>query len=310
MNKKTFFFRLGIIGILISIVVYLFTKKTADGLCDSYYMRFTSSKQNSLIVGTSRSAQDLQPEAINTILKNSKYESTVYNFSFTLDDSPFGPGYYNAIKKKLNGNSHRGLFIVTVDPWAVSTDTSNKNDDPDIFFEKRSFVTKMNFVNMSPNFEYIFRFYGKPLIALAYKKKKSVRLHDDGWLEVSPPMDSMSVLARIKEKTDKYTSVANSSKFSLTRYFYLEKIIELLQQHGDVFLVRLPVGKEMSLIEKKMMPDFDKKVEEASIKYNIQYINFINESGNFLTIDGNHLYKSEGYKISQKIALLISGKNG
>jgi hypothetical protein len=51
-----------------------------------------------------------------------------FNFSFTIVDSPYGPIYHYAIKRKINENSKSSIFILSVDPWSISSTTKNPND--------------------------------------------------------------------------------------------------------------------------------------------------------------------------------------
>ena len=226
----------------------------------------------------------------------------MFNFAFTLDDSPFGSGYFNAICNKVDKTTKRGIFIVTVDPYSLTKDTGNHKDDENKFWERNAFVSNMHFVNESPNLEYLFRFYDKPIVSLAYNKSSTMRLHKDGWLELTVPMDSESVQKRIKTKVEKYTEVANQSNFSLVRYEYFKKTIIFLRQFGEVYVVRLPVSKEMRPIEDKIIPDFDKMIQLYLNSVNVSYINLIEECGKYRTIDGNHLYKLDGAKVSGYIA--------
>ena len=66
----------------------------ADGKTDPFYLRFTTDKQNSLILGTSRAAQGLLPEVLNSKLNRDDF----FNYSFTLGHSPYGPTYLKSIK--------------------------------------------------------------------------------------------------------------------------------------------------------------------------------------------------------------------
>ena len=90
----------------------------ADGRSDSYYTRFTTGTQHSLVIGTSRAAQGINPQVLDEIIyKNNEHH--FFNYSFSLFDSPFGPAYYKSITKKLNPVVTDGIFIIAVDPWSV-----------------------------------------------------------------------------------------------------------------------------------------------------------------------------------------------
>ena len=78
-------------------------------------------------------------------------------------------------------------------------------------------------------------------------------------------------------------------------------IIELLNQHGQVYLVRLPVCSEILAIENQMLPSFDKKI--ADIKdLCVGYLDMTSTPAKYIYTDGNHLYKESGKKVSWEIA--------
>jgi hypothetical protein len=61
---------------------------SADGYSDSFYPKFTTPKQNNLILDTSKVAQGLNPYVINKIL-----DIEMYNYSFSISSSPYGIKY-------------------------------------------------------------------------------------------------------------------------------------------------------------------------------------------------------------------------
>ncbi len=222
------------------------------------------------------------------------------NFAFTLSHSPFGPAYLNLIKEKVE-EVKDGLFIIAVDPWAVSSLT-RQEAAPENFRENKSFTSKINLVNVSPNYEYILRFYDEPLYHVFERKHRTMKLHKNGWLEVNVPVDSSVVAARIHTKVKDYKKYAEHGALSALRIQALKETIEFLKTHGEVYLVRLPVAKEMSDIENKYAPSFDTLAQRIANEYNIHYLNYFMESGEFLTTDGNHLYKEAGRAVSRRVA--------
>src|SRR6056297_1066943 len=135
------------IGLLLILLVHF----RADGYTDPFYLRFTSKKQNNLIIGTSRAAQGVLPGVLNKRLNKS-----FYNYSFTLGHSPFGPAYFNSICKKIDTSTKNGVFIVSVDPWSISSIATDPNDQKQ-FIENDLCVAKLTYVNMNPNFEYFIK---------------------------------------------------------------------------------------------------------------------------------------------------------
>ena len=80
---KRFIVQFSIIA-LIALSLFIWIFSFADGTNDPFYLRFTSPKQNNLIIGTSRAAQGLQPKILNGIC-----QTEFYNYAFTLGRSPF-----------------------------------------------------------------------------------------------------------------------------------------------------------------------------------------------------------------------------
>ena len=303
---------------LLIIIIHFILGFLADGTTDDFYLRFTSSKQKSLIIGASRAAQGIQPQLIDSILDLTGADK-IYNFSFTGKNSPYGKVYYNAIQTKLNTSNTNGIFIVTVDPWSVSVDTSVKNNN-ELDFDSDLYRT--NSYNSSPNYNYLIKNYkngwGSILlnkivknILLRNKNKLSnisgswTYLHDNGWLEVFTSMDSIYVQKNTKTKVEYYEQLIKHYQFSAYRFEYLSKTIQLLQNYGTVYLVRLPAHKSFIKIEDAIAADFDLRIEELSIKNNIKYINLIGESNDYQYTDGSHLYKSSAAAVTIYIGKLI-----
>ena len=86
------------------------------------------------------------------------------------------------------------------------------------------------------------------------------------------------------------------------RLNYLTKTIDLLQQHGRVYLVRLPVHKNMFDIEDELMPDFDSKIDSIVKRENVPFFNFRQHKNEYQYVDGHHLYKTSGKEVSALIA--------
>lgn len=297
---KKFLVRLLLFSLLL-LAGILFVFFIADGKSDPYYLRFTSSRQSSMIIGTSRAAQGLQPSVFNDII----YKNTdrhFYNYSFSLIDSPFGPAYFESIQKKLDPDTKDGIFIIAVDPWAVSSTTKNPNDSAG-FSETRTFMGKTKCVTLNPNIPYLLKSYNEPYINIVKKWKSytDLFLHDDGWLEVNAPLDNMEKSLELKLAFYKknYLPVY---KFSTLRLQYLLKTINLLQKHGEVYLVRLPVHDRMFKMEDELMADFDDQISIIAKKQNAKYLNFRLFNNDYQYIDGHHLFKSSGKLVSALIA--------
>jgi len=295
-------------------LLYIAIFSMADGNTDPYYLRFTTAKQSSLILGTSRAAQGIQPETINHELER----SDLFNYSFTVGNSSYGPAYKESVKKKLDTTSDVGIFILAVDPWSISS-RSLEPENSDTFFENELFINQMRFVNMNPNIEYlIFEYQGSYFRLLINAAKKAagrkninpVKLNKDGWLDIDISMDSLSVHRRTQNKFEEYReqNLPNYTPSS-TRLRYLRETIEYLNGFGNVYLVRLPIPSEMLEIENELYPNFDSQLKSLSHITKAPYLSFAEHGDSYTYTDGNHLYKTSAETVSRKIANWIQLEN-
>lgn len=275
---------LGICFISFSIVFSL-----ADGSTDYYYIKFTSKKQKSLIVGSSRAAQGMIPKYIEA----SHTGDGLYNYAFTLH-SAYGNAYYSSIDRKLDKQGKEGLFLVCVNPWTLSSTTINPEDSLN-FRERGSFIDKTHFVNMKPNMEYLTESYeGMNINILLNKVRKgeyqTYFTHENGWLEVTIESDLISRENRTAKKIESYIEqLKEYSGMSKNRVYYLKKTIDLLKNHGRVFIVRLPISEAMLKIEEQLIPEFDAIIEDIAQDYKIEYINGMLLRHEYQYTDGHHL---------------------
>jgi hypothetical protein len=269
----------------------------ADGRnTDSYYLHFTSPKQQNLILGCSRAAQGLRPSVFEQVLGK-----RFYNYSFTMIHSPFGPTYNNSIKRKLHPDTKNGVFIITVEPWPISS-ISSKPNDPETFREKSLCLDNTKIVNIKPNPFYVIKNLNGQFYDIWANKESNVVLHDNGWLEVNVDMDSAVVEERIKEKVEIYQDeYIQQFKFSDLRLEYLIGLIEFLNEHGKVYLLRLPFHPEMKALEDQFMPDFDIKIQKA-IELSAGNLDLTNKNSEFIYTDGNHLHKEDAVEVSRMVA--------
>ena len=291
---RRFLFKITVFVLLV-VISFVWVLSLADGFTDPFYIRFTTPKQNNLIIGTSRAAQGLQPDVLNFFLNRD-----FYNYAFTMGHSPFGPSYLKSIKKKLNSDEKNGVFIVTVDPWSISSTTTNPNDSLN-FREVNLCVANTPKVNIKPNFSYLINNLGGNFYKIVLKNSP-MYLHTDGWLEVTLDMDSSIVSKRLKNKLDDYrNNYLPTYKFSNLRMEYLIKTIKFLNKHGKVYLVRLPIDSKLMEIENEFMPDFGDKIQSI-IPFSNGYFDMTQMNNEFSYVDGNHLYKVSGELVSEKIA--------
>jgi len=298
---KSFIFKLFVFFLLLLIPIFLVFVQ-ANGYSYPFYLRFTTPKQSSLILGTSKAAQGIRPDIINGILAR----DDIYNYSFTVVHSPYGQTYLKSIKKKLSKTNKNGIFIVTVDPWSLS---SNKKDvnNPDIFVELNNCLSNTTWVNTKPNIEYLLKNYNKPYVDLL--RKSEIKLHNNGWLEVTVLMDSISVNRRLLDKLTLYKEgQMTHSGFSKVRLEYLIKTIKYLKQYGKVYLIRLPVHPQIMKIENEYMTDFDSKIKSVVLE-TANYFDMTHLNDNYKYTDGMHLDKKSAKEVSKIIAEWIQSED-
>ncbi|THD67755.1 hypothetical protein E7Z59_08870 [Robertkochia marina] len=273
----------------------------ADGYTDPFYLKFTSPRQENMLLGTSRAAHGLQPRVLNNCL-----EREFFNYSFSLLHSPFGPVYYESIKRKVDTTARDGCFIVAVDPWSISSENDDP-DDPSGFRETTGFLASVKDVTSSPNLEYLIKSLKGEYYRLVPMPRdlQLQHLHKDGWLEVKLPPDTTSFNRRSLYRAKRYLkNKMPLNRVSATRLVYLEKIVAFLKQHGKVYLVRLPVHPEMAKVEQIYMPDFKDKIKNV-VTLSDGYFDMHNLNHKFLYTDGNHLHRDSGAKVSALVGKFI-----
>ncbi|NND63343.1 MAG: hypothetical protein HKN48_09130 [Flavobacteriaceae bacterium] len=296
MTKFLKFSALFVILVLIAVMITFFK---ADGYTDSFYMRVATPKQNSLIIGNSKAAQGLQPDVIDEYSK----ADPVFNFAFSMAHSPYGPAYLKSIKKKLSEEEQPGTFILTVDPWSISSSAVDPNN-AEQFSENESFINDLSSFSTQPNIPYLVSHY-KNSYAKIFQKDTTSFLHDNGWLEIKVNMKPEVIEDRILAKVADFRKKTEEYQFSETRLSYLYKTIEFLKQHGKVHLVIMPVHPQIREIEQAYMPDFGTKIREVSHKAVVPLFDLTRGSERFIFTDGIHLAKESGEEVSYKVGSWI-----
>lgn len=271
----------------------------ADGNTDNYYLRLTTPQQSNLLLGTSRTAQGLHPVIFDSIM-----DRKFYNYSFTVVYSPYGTTYLESIKEKLAEGVEDGIFVLEVNPWGLSSTTVDPNDSLN-FRESTGILGNTPCVNCKPNYTYLLKNYGGDYYRLLTSNTSPAFLHDDGWLEISVPMDSLSVAKRLENKLRSYTDKYSQEYwYSSLRLDFLRQTIQYLKQHGQVYLVRLPIHPRMMEIDEQLVPDFEEKIQTV-VPYADGYLDLTPRNEEFEYTDGNHLHKSSGAQISRMVASWI-----
>ena len=296
---KKFLGHIAILGLALAISIgFVFSK--ADGYSDAFYLKFTSSKQSNLILGNSKAAQGLQPN----ILKQNFQKKEFYNYAFAMYSSPYGKAYYESIQKKLNTDNTDQTFILTIDPWSLCSTTKDPNDSLN-FRDNNSYLAAISNPNQKINYQYLFKYFDESYYKMLTKNPTAF-LHDNGWLEVTLPIDQQSMERRTGFTLNSYKDKMENYNFSSLRYTYLLKTIEYLKKYGQVYLVRLPVHQELMEIENQLMPNFDQDIQLA-IDLSGGYLDMSSNNGIYEYTDGVHLTKESGRLVSEKIGEWMLG---
>ena len=260
------------------------------------YKKLFVKKQNSLLTGTSR-AERLNTDLINGHFQSNSAPYNVYNYAFNLGMSPYGPDYVNSIINHINFESkEKGVFILCIDPWALSEKTNKKNAFPES-------STQINFNNEQQfaTLKYFFKTYSKPYYNL-FLPTKSITENE---IKKRPNKEfikrhSLSKIASYEREH------LNSEEVSNRRISSLIRLINKLKTKGKIYLVKLPVSMEMILLERKYSIDFDERIKNLVDKHQLNLIDFYDYADKFLCLDGNHLWKEDANNVSLIIADIIS----
>jgi hypothetical protein len=299
---KTFLIKTLIFVLLIKGAVTLLLLTQAPYI-DYFYIKFTTPKQTSLIIGDSRSLQGIQPSILNDCLKDSGYELPIFNYSFTIAQIAYGKLNTESIKKKMKDEVSNGLFILTVNPWLLA-ERIEDDIDSNIFFEEGKPPHNMEFVSHNPNFEYLYKNFNYFHFRSLFKRNATT--HKDGWLEEKNLPKNEAVLEEwTLNQIRMYTNFANEWKQSTYRLRHLDELIVFLKQHGDVIVLSMPIDQRIKAIENDFWADFDSIMDSIANNNHTKYLNFsINDT--FQTYDGNHLDKIGGMSFAKTLCNSIS----
>ncbi|MDA3898399.1 MAG: hypothetical protein PF482_19860, partial [Desulfobacteraceae bacterium] len=227
-------------------------------------------------------------------------------YAFTIGQSPFGKIYFESIKRKLRKSDGNSLFIISVDPWSISSKSKDPNDIT-LFRENGLCLDNTKIVNMKPNIIYLLNnVKGRNIDFLKnIDKKKTLLLKQNGRLQVTVDMDAISVKKRLKRKIRSYNKKLRGYRFSEKRLAYLNTTIEFLKNYGSVYLIRLPIHPQIFKIENRLMPDFEQKIQTTKLLSD-GYLDLTPRNAEFMYTDGNHLYKQSGRQVSNIIAHWIT----
>jgi hypothetical protein len=292
------FLRTLILIFLLPLIIFLLIINYGDWSSDNFYYKVSSSKQNSMIFGSSRALQGLNPDILNESLNR----SDIFNFAFTNLHSPYGFQYMNAIKSKMDKSKNDNIYFLCVNPWTISSKLKNQNDIEKFRELKSNLLVKDYGSGLLGKLKYYYSQYNEPLFKLIYNFKGKSTASENGYLKLKHKSD----LTKIDKKLQHYMkNMLPRYHFSMIRFNQLIKTIKLLIDYGNVYLIRLPMHNKMYQIENKLLEDFDDLIFSLSKKFNIKYINLTLLNDEFNYHDGNHLEYESAKKVSELIAIEI-----
>jgi len=271
-----------------------------NGETDYFYNKISSPRKKSIIFGTSKSEQGIIPSILNGKIEGSDF----YNFSFALSISPYGKTYFESIKDKVNYSEPDGIFILTIDPWAVASFKEDEENEL-IFEETQSFLSTIPSVTINPNIFYLKDFFLKPFFEILLRKFKSGNfvLHDDGWLEVIVSTEPEDRKERVSQRLMEYKKRNENYILSHKRFDYFEKIIIELKNQGKVFIVRLPVEEKFAEYESDYEVQFNYRLNEILVKHKLNYLDFTKgDLEKWSYIDGIHLDRNSAKLITNELS--------
>lgn len=293
-----------VVALLIALLLHVAAGFMADGTTDEYYLRFTTPRQRSMIVGGSRAAQGLHPSVFNEGLERDRFEGPLYGFAFTIAHSPYGPAYLHAIEEKLDPTTRNGLFLVQVDPWLLSS-VKDSVTGRESFNEDDNAVGAQYTWNRRPNYEYLVRYWDRGWGALGHwpmgDPDTSAVLLPDGRLDLHVDMSPAMVKGRTARKLRIYRQeYLPGRQLSDARFDHLRKVVKLLKEHGTVCLVRLPVGPGIASVEAEFAADLPTRLRALALAEEVHFID-LDTIHDVRFTDGNHLDLSSGRRVSEAL---------
>ena len=110
------------------------------------------------------------------------------------------------------------------------------------------------------------------------------------------------MLNQWKEKQIKmYERYAANWRKSDFRLNSLENLIKLLNNYGNVILLRMPIDQEIVNLENNYWPDFNATISKITKRTNTNYLDFTKKNNMYKTYDGNHLDKYGGVTFTKNL---------
>ena len=284
-------------------------------------------KCNSMVFGTSRSAQGVKPEVLEKI---APHFGKWLNFSFNLGDSPWNDAYTDAIIEKAECSidpSEAGYFLIFVDPWVLDETCGNGKDS----WLQEDWVSVCNvnlfqfaWHNTSPLgvlgigagndlLSVCVSSVPRQILAFFSGQKQSIMAHGvgrDGWLSNSTQLSTSEKQRGIEGlvKTYREEKTRGTVWPGKDNYGALARLIRHLKfgyPNSQISLVRPPVHQEMIALENEWFPEANDWFEQFASRHELDFIDFNDFSNNKTTLDFNdahHLSSKGAHQFSAIIA--------
>ena len=192
---------------------------------------------------------------------------------------------------KLATKSKNQIYILSVNPGNLS-DFIDKRKIP----ESNFYLYDLHYPKFLAKFETL---YYKGVFAQLTKiirnRPPNYTTDYSGWVVKNNPK-----AIDIKEVADRLKKNLLKREYSKERERHLVNLIEKLNQHGIVCLVRMPIDQEILKAENRFISDFDVKMEKIAEKQNIIYLNYSNNMA-YSTYDGSHLYSNSAIRFTRML---------
>lgn len=280
---KTFLIKICVFSSAIACAFLLLISMVNVEKVDNFYAKFLTSRQNSIALGSSRGAQGFVPSEFSV--------DEVFNFAFTLSNSPYGEVYERAISQKLITDSP-GTLILEVNPVVLSYYFQNNPfENPKLFREVDKHLDRLTFFNLKPNIDYLICCYEGPMVNLFFNEPTKVSAKEDGWMKIN--IDSAELFENrqlnVKKGIEAYGKVFQRLRHSNIRIESLERIIRRYKTNKDIYLVRFPLSKEMLELENSSWEAFGDVMNQIAESHGVKYLDFSKNDEEFLTNDVHHL---------------------
>ncbi len=293
---------------------------------------------NSMIFGTSRSAQGVNPAVLE---QYAPHTGKWFNFSFTLGSSPWNEAYAGAIIEKIDcsiQSDKKSTFLFFVDPWAL--DERRGKGSVGWFSKPWSFVctpsllgvlsysqektNPLDVISFGSGSDFLSVFWSslpRQILATIRKSQSFPSLQgvqSNGWLPNVSIKTKEQIRQSIEEKLKEYQTKQIGENWPDSRNVEsVSKVVHHIYstyEQYDIILIRPPVTREMYELEQQLFPKANNTFLELARLNNVGFIDANKQWANnndFLYNDAHHLNTEGAKEFSKFLAeyLMGAGKN-